>query len=426
MNDQTLAFLHQNISSSLDDLIQLTQDLIRLPTINPPGNEYEHCCHFLGDYLKKHGASVEYVRAYGEKGDSDQYPRLNVIARFEGNRPGPCVHFNGHIDVVEVGEGWTKEPFAAEIEDGKIYGRGACDMKGGIAASVIAVLAIVKHGHFAGSIEISGTADEESGGYGGVGHLAKNGWFSKPRVSHVIIPEPLGVDCICTGHRGVWWSEIETKGQIAHGSMPFLGKCAVRKMAKFLHLLETRLLPSIQKKQTKMPVIPERARHSTLNINSIHGGQEEISGFPTPLVPDSCRVVLDRRFLIEETLEEVKAEIFHLLDKLKKTDPDFHYQVQDLMEFSPTLLSSDAPVVKALQQEIQNILGKQGDIVVSPGTFDKKHIERFGALQDCVAYGPGILELAHQPDEYVGIDDLLQSAKVMAGACWNLLHQDQT
>jgi len=131
-------------------------------------------------------------------------------------------------------------------------------MKGGLAASVIAMEAILEEGiDFPGVIEISGTVDEETGGYGGVAFLAEKGFFSKPRVDHVIIPEPLNVDRVCLGHRGAWWAEVETFGRIAHGSMPFLGDSAIRHMSAFLELIESRLFPALDKKQTRMPVVPE-------------------------------------------------------------------------------------------------------------------------------------------------------------------------
>jgi len=212
----TLAAVMDRIESRTDELVALTRDLIRFPTINPPGDAYRPCAEYIGDRLKARGFKVEYIRALGAPGDTDQYPRINVVARWEGSRPGPCVHFNSHIDVVETGAGWTVDPFEGVVKDGRVYGRGACDMKGGLASSIIAVEALIDSGlDLPGALEISGTVDEESGGYGGVAYLAERGWFSKPRVDHVIIPEPLNVDRVCIGHRGVWWAEIETKGRIA-------------------------------------------------------------------------------------------------------------------------------------------------------------------------------------------------------------------
>ena len=415
--------LLQRIEDKRGELVALTQDLVRIPTINPPGDAYTDCAEFLGKRLKARDFEIAYHRAKGAPGDSDQYPRTNVVGRIEGKRPGPCVHFNGHLDVVQVGQGWTVDPFAAEIREGRIYGRGTCDMKGGLAAAVIAVEALLEeYPKLPGALEISGTVDEETGGFGGVAHLARQGFFSKPRVDQVIIPEPLNVDRVCLGHRGVWWSEVETFGRIAHGSMPFLGDCAIRHMTAFLSLLEERLFPALAQRQTQMPVVPEGARSSTLNLNSLHGGEpEHFEGMPSPCVPDSCRIVLDRRFLIEEPLEAVKAEVLELLDELVHTRPGFRYQIRDVMEFVPTMTEKDALVVQAVASGIRAVLGKEPEYVISPGTYDQKHVVRIGHLQECIAYGPGILDLAHQPDEYVVIDDLVNSAKVMAHATLSLL-----
>lgn len=220
--------LAAGIQERRDDLIALTQDLVRMPTVNPPGENYLEICEFLKARLSASGFQIELIRAHGAPGDSDKYPRWNMVARREGAGPGECVHFNSHTDVVEIGQGWTTDPFGAELRDGRIYGRGTCDMKGGLAASIIAVEAFLETcPDFAGAIEISGTADEESGGFGGVAYLAEQGYFAPDRVQHVIIPEPLQKDRICLGHRGVYWAEIETHGEIAHGSMPFLGNCEI-------------------------------------------------------------------------------------------------------------------------------------------------------------------------------------------------------
>ncbi|MEJ2090445.1 MAG: acetylornithine deacetylase/succinyl-diaminopimelate desuccinylase family protein, partial [Gammaproteobacteria bacterium] len=336
---------------------------------------------------------------------------------------GPTVHFNSHIDVVDPGRGWQSDPFAADIRDGRIYGRGACDMKGGLAASVIAVESLIElYPDLPGSLEISGTADEESGGYGGVAHLAELGYFSPPRVDHVIIPEPLNKDRVCLGHRGVWWAEIETRGRIAHGSMPFLGDCAVRHMGAVIDAFERDLFPRLAQKHTAMPVVPDGAKASTLNINSLHGGLSEgFDGLPSALVPDSCRMVIDRRFLIEEPLDEVKDEVRGILEQLKADRDRFDYTLRDLFEVIPTMTDEGAPVVQSVARAVQSVLGAAPELVVSPGTYDQKHIDRIGRLKDCIAYGPGILDLAHQVDEYIEIDDMVVAAKVMAQAAWELI-----
>jgi succinyl-diaminopimelate desuccinylase len=252
-----LEALFRRVEDKRADVVELTRDLIRIPTVNPPGEAYTPCAELIGNRLARRGFHVRYLRGEDTPGDSARYPRTNVVARIEGKRPGPCVHFNSHIDVVEAGHGWTVDPFGGEVKDGKVFGRGACDMKGGLAASIVAVEALLEaFPDFPGAIEISGTVDEESGGFGGVAYLASLGLFSKPRVDHVIIPEPLNKDRICLGHRGVWWAEIETKGSIAHGSMPFLGDCAVRHMGAVLDRFETELYPKLASKRTEMPVAP--------------------------------------------------------------------------------------------------------------------------------------------------------------------------
>jgi succinyl-diaminopimelate desuccinylase len=410
------------IEARREELVELARALIRFPTINPPGEAYQPCAEFIGRRLGARGFAVNYVRAAGTPGDSERYPRINVIARRDGDVAGPCVHFNSHIDVVQTGAGWTLDPFAAVIRDGKIYGRGACDMKGGLAASIIAVEALIDSGApLPGALEISGTVDEESGGYGGVHYLAQRGWFSPPRVDHVIIPEPLNVDRVCIGHRGVWWAEIETHGRMAHGSMPFLGDCAVRHMNAFIDRLEQDLYPKLAARRTDMPVVPSGARHSTMNINSIHGGQAEASGFPAPCVPDSCRMVIDRRLLIEENMDSVKGELRALLDQLVAERDGFAYELRDIFEVQPTMADRNGPVARSTAAAIQHVLGREAEFVCSPGTYDQKHIDRIGKLRDCIAYGPGILDLAHQPDEYVLIEDMVNSAKVMALAAHALL-----
>ncbi|MGA1160093.1 MAG: M20/M25/M40 family metallo-hydrolase, partial [Burkholderiaceae bacterium] len=170
MTQPAIDQLLQRLDGKRDELVALTQALIQVPTINPPGDAYEACARLMGERLRARGFAVEYVRAVGAPGDSDAYPRVNVVARREGSAGGPCVHFNGHIDVVEVGSGWTFDPFAGTVHDGKVYGRGSCDMKGGIAASMIACEALLESGvDLPGAIEISGTVDEESGGFSGVG-----------------------------------------------------------------------------------------------------------------------------------------------------------------------------------------------------------------------------------------------------------------
>ena len=420
--------LRQAVEARREEVIALTQALVRIPTLNPPGEFYRDICELLGRRLRGAGFDIAMIRAEGAPGDSERYPRWNVVARREGVAPGDCVHFNGHTDVVAVGKGWTTEPFGAELREGRIYGRGTCDMKGGLAAAIVAAEAFVATcPDFRGAIEISGTADEESGGYGGVAHLAREGWFDPARVQHVIIPEPLQKDRVCLGHRGGWWAEIETMGEIAHGSMPFLGDCAVRHMGAVIAAFEERLFPALAQRRTDMPVVPEGARVSTMNINAIHGGQpeqEDPTALPAHCVPDSCRITIDRRFLIEERIEDVEAEVVALLDGIKASRPRFDYRIREVNRVLPSMTDREAPVARTLAAAVRDVLGRAPEWVASPGSYDQKHIDRIGRLKNCVAYGPGLLELAHKPDEYVAVDDMIDSATVMAVTLARLLAQE--
>jgi succinyl-diaminopimelate desuccinylase len=416
ITDRVLA----TIDTLTDEAVAFTSDLIRIPTVNPPGELYEECARFIGDMLARCRFEVEYHAAEGRPEHTRAHPRLNVIGTRRGRSIRPVVHLNGHFDVVPAGAGWTVDPFGGEVRDGRIWGRGSCDMKAGIAAAVFAAEAIRRSGiELDGSVEISGTVDEESGGYAGVAWLAQHGRLSAARTDFAIIPEPLYVDRICIGHRGVYWFEVVTTGRIAHGSMPFHGVNAVEHMGMLLERIHRDLQPRLAARTTMMPVIPAGARHATLNINGIKGGQP-VDGIQTPCVADHCRTVFDRRFLLEEGFDATKAEIVALLDEIARDVPHFSYELRDLMVVHPTRTPDGSPVVTALEKALQRVLGRSGGLVASPGTYDQKHFARIARVPHCVAYGPGILDLAHQPDEYVDIPDLMNATKVIALALLDL------
>ena len=408
------------VDRATDEIVEYTAGLVRIPTINPPGEAYDECARYIGDRLAADGFDVEYLIADGRPEHSTRYPRVNVVGSRRGGS-GAVVHLNGHIDVVPAGDGWTVDPFGGIVRDGRIYGRGTCDMKVGIAAAVFAANAIKRAGvQLPGTIEISGTVDEESGGFAGVAWLAERKRVAKDRTDYVVIPEPLGVDRICIGHRGVYWFELTTRGRIGHGSMPFLGVNAIEGMGHVLEAIRNELQPALAARTTAMPVVPDAARHATININGIDGGQP-IDGIQTPCVADCCRVVFDRRFLIEEGFEPTRQELLALIDRAVRATPGLKFDVRDLMIVHPTQTPDGSPLVGALDAAILRILGKPATLVASPGTYDQKHFARIAGVPHCVAYGPGQLELAHQPDEWCGIADLVNATKVIALATLDLM-----
>jgi succinyl-diaminopimelate desuccinylase len=409
------------VDRAADEIVQYTVDLVRIPTVNPPGDEYEACAHFIGDDLARRGFTVEYLAAEGRPEHTTRYPRVNVIGS-RGGGPGRVVHLNGHFDVVPPGGGWSIDPFAGVVRDRKIYGRGVCDMKAGIAAAVFAAQAIARAGvPLPGTIEISGTVDEESGGFAGVAYLAETGRLARGRTDYVIIPEPLNVDRICIGHRGVYWFEVTVRGRIAHGSMPFLGVSAIDGMTQLLEAVRAELMPRLASRRTAMPVVPAAARHATINVNGIDGGQP-VDGIQTPCVADFCRAVFDRRFLLEEGFEATKVEIEQLVARARAIAPGVTFDLRDLMIVQPTRTPDDSPVISALDASIQRVLGRRPELIASPGTYDHKHVTRIAGVPHCVAYGPGELEIAHQPDEYCRVEDLINATKVIALATLDLMN----
>jgi succinyl-diaminopimelate desuccinylase len=397
-----------------EELVAFTADLIRIPTVNPPGEAYEDCARFIGHRLRTCGFDVEYHVAEGRPEHTKSHPRVNVVGERRGSGPGPVVHLNGHFDVVPPGEGWTVNPFGGQVHDGKIWGRGSCDMKAGIAASLYAAEALRRAGVSPrGAVEVSGTVDEESGGFAGVAWLAEHGRIARGRTDYVIIPEPLGVDRICIGHRGAYWFEVTTHGRIAHGSMPFLGSSAIDQMSAILEAVRTELQPALARRTTRMPVVPAGASRATLNVNGISGGQP-VDGIQTPCVADRCRAIFDRRFLIEEGFDATKREVVDLLERTAARLPGMRFDLRDLMVVHPTQAPDGSPLVAVLQRNVFEVLGREAAIVASPGTYDQKHVARIAGVEHCVAYGPGVLELAHQPDEWCGIDDLVSATGVLA------------
>jgi len=411
----------RRVEESSGEMVEFLRQLIAIPTVNPRGENYTDCAERIGAQLNDFGYHVTYVKAEGRAEHTPQHPRINVIGRLRNFCSRPLLHFNGHFDVVPVGSGWTVDPFAGTVQDGKIFGRGATDQKAGIAASVFAVEAIRRAGvRLQGTVEQSGTVDEESGGLAGMAYLAENGYVCRDRTDFAVLTEPLNVDRVCLGHRGVYWFEVVTLGRTAHGSMPFLGVSAIGKMADLLEVVERELKPALQSRITAMPVEPPEARRASINVNSICGGQPG-GGFQTPCVADRCEAVFDRRFLLEEPLDQVRGEIREILDSLARHDPEFRYQINDLLTVLPIQTDAQCNLVTTMTGVIRDVLGAEPPLIASPGTYDQKHVMRLGLVDQCIAYGPGLLHLSHQPDEYCRIDHLVDACKVMALVTMRLL-----
>jgi succinyl-diaminopimelate desuccinylase len=169
-----------------------------------------------------------------------------------------------------------------------------------------------------------------------------------------------------------------------------------------------------------VPVEPPLSRFASINVNSIFGGQPE-EGTQTPCVIDRSGAIFDRRFLAEENFEEVRGEVQAILEQLRAKNPDFNYKMEDLMIVHPVQTNPDCELVTSISACAEQIFGRKPKLTASPGTYDQKHVVRVGNVEQCIAYGPGILSQAHLPDEYVLVEDVVNSAKIMALTTMKLL-----
>jgi succinyl-diaminopimelate desuccinylase len=397
------------------DLVNLTQALVRIPTVNPPGDCYADCADLIARTLRELDYVVETLPASGMPEHATAHPRLNVVGSIGSGEP--TLHFNGHYDVVPPGAGWSVDPFAAETTAGRIYGRGTADQKAGIAASIFAIEAIRRAGAaLEGTIEQSATPDEESGGFAGVAWLCDVGRLARDRQRYVVITESLDPERIAIGHRGVYWFELTTFGRTGHGSMPTMAENAAEQMARLLRAIDADFRPRLAARTSAAPVEPPEARRPSISLNALHAGQP-LGVWQSPCVPDRCTAVFDRRFIHEEAFSDVKAELIEFL-----MQQGIRHEINDLMRVDPLLLSSDMPLVRTASEAIESVLDTRATLIASPGTFDQKHVVRRAGIEQCIGYGPGRLVLAHQPDEYVAVEDLVAATKVMALLALRLLN----
>jgi succinyl-diaminopimelate desuccinylase len=423
LNTKLKNIILRSADTVLDEAIAFLQGLIRIPTVNPPGEAYPECARYIGVHLHALGYAVEYVELTpAEVAELAPYgaglPRTNVIGRLHGPQMSPVLHFNGHMDVVPVGPGWSYDPFGGEVRNGRIYGRGAADMKGGIAAQIYAIEALRRAGlQIQGTIEQSGVVDEESTGNrnAGMGLLVEQGYITSGRTDYVVITEPLSANNICLGHRGAIWGEITTFGRQSHGSTPVLGVNAIEHMADFISEATHELRPRLQQRLNSVPIIPESASAASLTFGTIQGGTSINN------IPERCTVSFNRRLVMSERLEDARNELQELLERRARTQPDFRYSYSERYATGPTWVSSETPLVQAFDAAIQEVLGQAPGYICSPGTDDQRFVVNNAGIEQCIIYGPGEITQSHIADESLAIDDLLTSIKVMALATAHLV-----
>lgn len=358
--------------------------LVAFDTQNPPGREAE-AAQWLARTLAELGLDVRI---------EDALPgRPNVIGELD-NGEGPTFAFNSHVDVVPAGEGWSGDPFRLRAEGGRLYGRGACDAKGCIAAMLDAVRQLAeRRREWHGNLRVVFVADEETESRG-----AKAFARTSPPIDYAVIGEPTS-NGIVTAHKGSLRPIVAVTGKAAHSGTPDLGINAIYGAAKLVTMIETWHAARVSR-QTHPLCGP-----ASLTVTRIHGGHAD------NIVPERCELMLDRRMLPGETEEAVTAEIASLLELARR---EFGV-TGEIVAYQPTTGgATETDAAEPLVQAAMRAAAAHGVQAVGPSGFsggcDLVHFRATGAKG--IVTGPGTLAVAHKPDEYVPVDELLVSSLI--------------
>lgn len=390
-------------------VVYLLQRLIAVPTVNPPGEHYAEMAGLLREELEALGLETRVVRVPDEVVEKHYpwargYPRFIVLARLGEGRP--VLHLNGHYDVVPPGQGWARDPFNPVVENGRVYGRGATDMKGGIAAVIAAIRGLVEEGWRPrrGSIELSFTPDEETGGETGVKYMLDEG-LTLP--DYALVAEPSTTSRIWIGSRGAVWMNVHVYGRQAHGSTPWLGLNAFEAMVEIAYRLIHGYKPRLAERRTDLPMDDPRAAHPTITI----GGEIE-GGAKTNVVPGYYRFSIDRRLIPGEDPDEVERELrdFIMESAAPLLEKGYRVEVETTGKAPATWIPPDNPFVETVAEAVREALGLEPLRTICTGGLDTRYFQQRGI--PAVTYGPGAPGAAHKPDEYVPLEELENAVKV--------------
>jgi len=367
-------------------LVELARGLIQFENVNPPGDD-RGIADFLARYLERMGVEVR-VDVVGDN-------RRNVVGVWKGEADHPTLLLNGHLDVVAPGQGWTVEPFAGMVKDGQLYGRGAVDMKAGIAAMVSAIQMAQRKGFRPrGTVILAAVADEEVDQTGSR-YLGEIGL----KADYALVAEPTSLEVMIV-HKGRMILEVSTLGKTAHAAMPEHGVNAIEKMGR---VLEAAQLEGEALRQRVHPMLG----NPTLTITMIQGGSAINS------VPDRCQVTLDRRYLPEEKPEAILEGLRKRLAALSEQDEALQWELELLRHSPPLEGATDMPLVSSLRRAIAEVRGEDPGVHGLLATTDAGVLWAELGIPTVVC-GPGDLTQAHKPDEHVAIDELVEAAQVYA------------
>jgi acetylornithine deacetylase/succinyl-diaminopimelate desuccinylase family protein len=377
-------------------LTKLAVNLVKIPSVT---GEEKMVADFLAQEYKSMGLEVEIL--------AEDMKRPNVVARLRGTEERPVLIFNGHIDTVPIGDEklWSVEPFGATVKQGKLYGRGSCDMKTGIAAMTEAVRAIQESGEKPrGDIVLECVIDEERGGYLGTKYVTDKGVRGDFCINCDGGEQRVGV---CS--KGDYGVEVTMHGKAAHASRPDLGVNAIHQMIRFAD--EIRRIPrrnNWAERRHKLVGPP------LINISVIHGGVQR------NMVPDLCSMVIDRRTVPGyETMNDARKEIADIVVQQKKQDPKLNVDIREIIDVDAYEISPNEPVVQALLTAGKKVLGKKPKLSGCKGFTDGHWLTTNHGIP-CATFG-GIGSGTHGVDENADIESFVKSAKVYALAALGLV-----
>lgn len=381
-----------------DETIALLQELVRdEASVNPPGDVRESI-RIAQEKLEAEGFSCETI------GDLDHIP--NLIATYEGSAGGPRLLFNAHVDVVPVGnlDAWEHPPFAATIADGRVYGRGSGDDKASVAAQIMGAIALVRSKvPFKGAIVVNVCGDEEVGGLHGAKYTVQN---ISPKPDFVVAGEQT-LNRICIGERGGAATTVKVHGRTAHAALPWEGLPAIEAAAEIIAALRADLWPKLEARR-QPPFEPP----STATISMINGGVK------SNVVPDLCTFLIDRRILPGETSEGAADEIREIAERVIKDFPGMSVEVEGHKGGRATLNDPDSEIVKAMASA-NSYLGINAEPTGYNMATDGRHFAAAGI--PTIIYGPGDPRLAHVPNEWVGIDEVMEATRALALCAYEML-----
>lgn len=366
------------------ELFSLLSDLVAIDSINPdlvPGAAGEaQIARYVAEWLTTAGLEVTI--------DEPAPGRPNVIGMVRGTGGGRTLMLNAHTDTVGVA-GMTA-PFTPRIEGNRLYGRGAYDMKGSLAACMLAAVR-AKALNLRGDVIITAVSDEEYASIGTASIVKK--W----RADAAIVTEPTHLN-LCVAHRGFVWLEVETYGVAAHGSRPELGVDAIAKMGH--------VLVGLEELDRTLRAVPT---HALLHSGSLHAsliaGGQELSSYPA-----RCLVGVERRTIPGETTAIVVGQIQAILDRLTATDPHFKAEVRTTLVRDPFEIAQEAPIVDLLRQQIRQHLGHEPTIYGDKPWMDTAILSTAGI--PCVIFGPTGAG-AHAVEEWVDLESVAQCTDVL-------------